>query len=113
MGERKVLASDDVFGVWEDLKRDGFGYCFQLIELQKAVLEHLGHPTTRHASVPVNQRSDLVEEVDVLNKLGFRSLFYFLLSFSHGADALVADTLMSCSNWKTAGLWMLGTAQTP
>ena len=60
--ERTVLASENVLAVWEDLKRDGFGYCFQQIEVQKAVLDFLGHSVTRHASMSINAQSGSFDE---------------------------------------------------
>ncbi len=68
VNEREVLASDNVLQVWEDIKRDGFGYCFQQIEVQKAVLDFLGHATTRHASMPVNAKSGSFDEQSLIGR---------------------------------------------
>jgi hypothetical protein len=89
---RVVLASENVFEVWEDLKRDGFGYCFQLIEVQKAVLSFLGFNLSRHASIPVNLAHDLVDEValagrhcshEILMTKSKRDLSFLFASFFH------------------------------
>jgi len=61
--ERKPLpwSADQIFPL---LQKEGFGYCFQLIECQLAALQWLNFPVTRHASfVLLQMHDDLNEKV--------------------------------------------------
>ncbi len=62
VAERVPMVVNDGAVLWERLRRTGFGFCFELIEVQLGLLQWLGHKVTRHAALPLNVPTDQVDE---------------------------------------------------